>query len=445
MKQGLSRNQFLVISLTLFAMFFGAGNFIFPPNLGREAGQNFYIAIMFFCATAVLLPVLGVAAIARAKGLQSLVRRIDPVFAVVFTALLYLTIGPLFAIPRAANMPFDIAVKPFIAAENLQIWLFFYSAAYFALNYYICMNPSKLVDLLGKYLTPLLLALILLLFGAGLFFPIGEFAAPSGEYAQHAAAKGFVEGYQTMDALASLAFGIIVINAIKGVGVKDERRLVSSTIKAGMMSGIILMSIYLMLGYLGATAADLFKDMDVKDINGAVMLSRISHHYFGGAGIAILGSAFFLACLTTTLGLISSASEYFEELTKGRIKYKIWAVAWCVVGFGVANFGLTTIIKGSIPVLVAIYPIAIMLIILSLINPLIDSSKLVYRVCVYVCVVVGVVNGLDIIGVSVPLVTPFVKMMPFYDSMLGWIVPSTVTFALTYVLHLVLEKRENSF
>lgn len=445
MKQNLSRNQFLVISLTLFAMFFGAGNFIFPPNLGREAGQNFYIAIMFFCATAVLLPVLGVAAIARAKGLQSLVRRIDPVFAVVFTALLYLTIGPLFAIPRAANMPFDIAVKPFIAAENLQIWLFFYSAAYFALNYYICMNPSKLVDLLGKYLTPLLLALILLLFGAGLFFPIGEFAAPSGEYAQHAAAKGFVEGYQTMDALASLAFGIIVINAIKGVGVKDERRLVSSTIKAGMMSGIILMSIYLMLGYLGATATDLFKDMDVKDINGAVMLSRISHHYFGGAGIAILGSAFFLACLTTTLGLISSASEYFEELTKGRIKYKIWAVAWCVVGFGVANFGLTTIIKGSIPVLVAIYPIAIMLIILSLINPLIDSSKLVYRACVYVCVVVGVVNGLDIIGVSVPLVTPFVKMMPFYDSMLGWIVPSTVTFALTYVLHLILEKRENSF
>ena len=445
MKQGLSRNQFLVISLTLFAMFFGAGNFIFPPNLGREAGQNFYIAIMFFCATAVLLPVLGVAAIARAKGLQSLVRRIDPVFAVVFTALLYLTIGPLFAIPRAANMPFDIAVKPFIAAENLQIWLFFYSAAYFVLNYYICMNPSKLVDLLGKYLTPLLLALILLLFGAGLFFPIGEFAAPSGEYAQHAAAKGFVEGYQTMDALASLAFGIIVINAIKGVGVKDERRLVSSTIKAGMMSGIILMSIYLMLGYLGATATDLFKDMDVKDINGAVMLSRISHHYFGGAGIAILGSAFFLACLTTTLGLISSASEYFEELTKGRIKYKIWAVAWCVVGFGVANFGLTTIIKGSIPVLVAIYPIAIMLIILSLINPLIDSSKLVYRACVYVCVVVGVVNGLDIIGVSVPLVTPFVKMMPFYDSMLGWIVPSTVTFALTYVLHLILEKRENSF
>jgi len=443
MKQKLSKNQFLVISLTLFAMFFGAGNFIFPPNLGREAGQNFYVAIMFFCATAVLLPVLGVAAIARAKGLQSLVRRIDPVFAVLFTALLYLTIGPLFAIPRAANMPFDIAVKPFIAAENLQIWLFFYSAAYFALNYYVCMNPSKLVDLLGRYLTPLLLALILLLFGAGFLFPIGEFVAPSGEYVDHAAAKGFVEGYQTMDALASLAFGIIVINAIKATGVSDEKHLVTSTIKAGMMSGVILMTIYFMLGYLGATSAELFKD--TPNINGAELLSRVSDHYFGRIGVVILGSAFFLACITTTLGLISSASEYFEELTKGKIKYKTWAIAWCVIGFGVANFGLTTIIKGSIPVLVAIYPISIMLIILSLINPWIDSSKLIYRACVYVCVVEGVINGLDILGISVPLVTFIVKKMPFYDSMLGWIVPSTVTFAVTYVLHLIFEKRDDSF
>lgn len=443
MKGKLSRSQFLTISLTLFAMFFGAGNFIFPPNLGKEAGQNFYMAIMFFCATAVLLPVLGVAGIARAKGLQSLVRRIDPVFAIVFTALLYLTIGPLFAIPRAANMPFDIAIKPFVEGDHLQAWLFAYSAAYFALNYYICMNPSKLVDLLGKYLTPILLTLILLLFGAGFLFPIGSFVAPSGEYIHHAAAKGFVEGYQTMDALASLAFGIIVINAIKTTGVSDEKHLVSSTIKAGMMSGVILMMIYFMLGYLGATSAELFKD--TPEINGAMLLSRISDHYFGSIGVVILGSAFFLACITTTLGLISSASEYFEELTRGRVKYKTWAIAWCLIGFGVANFGLTTIIKGSIPVLVAIYPIAIMLIILSLINPWIDSSKLIYRACVYVCVVEGVINGLDILGLSIPLVTPFVKMMPFYDSMLGWIVPSTVTFAVTYVLHLIFEKRDDSF
>ncbi|MDO5046674.1 branched-chain amino acid transport system II carrier protein [Campylobacter sp.] len=443
MKPGLSKNQFLVISLTLFAMFFGAGNFIFPPNLGKDAGDNFYTAIMFFCATAVLLPVLGVAGIARAKGLQNLVRRIDPVFAIVFTVLLYLTIGPLFAIPRAANMPFDIAIKPFIENGSLQIWLFAYSAVYFALNYYICLNPSKLVKLLGRYLTPVLLILILLLFGAGFLSPIGEFAPPVGEYVHNAASKGFVEGYQTMDALASLAFGIIVINAIKQHGVQNERHMVVSTMKAGMMAGIILMIIYLMLGYLGATSAELFKDSP--DINGAALLSGISDYYFGKIGVFILGSAFFLACLTTTLGLITSASEYFEELTKGRVKYKVWVVLWCLIGFGVANFGLTTIIKGSIPVLVAIYPVSIILIILSLINPIIDSSKLVYRCCVYTCVVIGVVNGLDIIGLSIPLLTDFVKTMPFYDSMLGWVVPSIVVFVVSYVVYLMFKKREGSF
>ncbi|QCD52741.1 branched-chain amino acid transport system II carrier protein [Campylobacter sp. RM16192] len=443
MKPGLSKKKFMTISLTLFAMFFGAGNFIFPPNLGKEAGDNFYMAIMFFCATAVLLPVLGVAGIARAKGLQNLVRRIDPVFAFVFTALLYLTIGPLFAIPRAANMPFDIAIKPFVPDGSLQIWLFAYSAVYFALNYYICLNPSALVKLLGRYLTPLLLLLILLLFGAGFLYPIGEFTAPMGDYVNHSASKGFVEGYQTMDALASLAFGIIVINAIKDVGVKNERHLVVSTIKAGMMAGIILMVIYLMLGYLGATSGELFKD--TPDINGAALLSKISDHYFGKIGVVILGSAFLLACLTTTLGLITSASEYFEELSKGKVKYKTWVILWCLIGFAVANFGLTTIIKGSIPVLVAIYPVSIILIILSLINPIIDSSKIVYRSCVYTCIIIGVVNGLDIINISIPFLTPFVKTMPFYDSMLGWIVPSLVVFALSYVSYLMFHKREGSY
>ncbi|MBR8463673.1 branched-chain amino acid transport system II carrier protein [Campylobacter sp. faydin G-24] len=438
----LSRSQFMTISLTLFAMYFGAGNFIFPPNLGKEAGDHFYIAILFFCATAVLIPVLGVAGIARAKGLRNLVDRVDPIFAIVFIVLLYLTIGPLFAIPRAANMPFDIAIKPFINLDNLQIYLMVYSALYFALNYYLCMNPSRLVKLLGRYLTPILLVLILLLFGAGFLFPIGEFVAATGDYAAHPAAKGFVEGYQTMDTLASLAFGIIVINAIRAVGIKDEDHLVGSTIKAGIMAGIILMLIYLMLGYLGATSASLFKDTA---INGAELLSRISDHYFGGAGVIILGSAFFLACLTTTLGLITSAGEYFVELTNGRVRYKVWVILWCVIGFGVANFGLTTIIKGSIPVLVAIYPVAIILVILSLINHLIDSNKIIYRACVYTCVIIGIVNGLDIIGVNIPLLTNFIKTFPFYDSMLGWIVPSIVAFALSYVYYFVLDKKEGSY
>ncbi|MGP1561515.1 MAG: branched-chain amino acid transport system II carrier protein [Helicobacteraceae bacterium] len=442
MKHTLSKTQFLVISLTLFAMFFGAGNFIFPPIVGKNAGDNFYIGIMFFCATAVLLPVLGIAAIAKAKGLENLVRRVDPVFAVTFTTLLYLTIGPLFAIPRAANMPFDIAVRSYIEGGGAQQWLFIYSAAYFALNYYLCLNPSKLISVLGRYLTPILLALIAVLFVGGVLMPMGAggFGAPVGAYANHAAATGFVEGYQTMDALASLAFGIIVAKAIQDAGINNENHLVTSTIKAGMLAGAVLMTVYLMLGFLGASAASLFPEVKA---NGADLLSKISNHLFGSFGVVMLGTAFFLACLTTTLGLITATSAYFEKLTNGKIKYKTWVFIWSAVSFGVANFGLETIIQGSIPVLIAIYPVAIILIILSLINSIIDGSRLIYRACVYVSVFVGTINALDILKLEIPVVTPFVKALPFYDAMLGWIVPTLIAFVFSYMLSLIYVKKSN--
>ncbi|MGP1486152.1 MAG: branched-chain amino acid transport system II carrier protein [Campylobacter sp.] len=438
MKQKLNKREFLMIALTLFAMFFGAGNFIFPPIVGKNAGENFYIGIMFFCVTAVLLPVFGVAAIAKAKGLKNLVNRVDPIFAIVFITLLYLTIGPLFAIPRAANMPFDIAIRNFIPQENVNLSLFLYSACYFALNYYLCVNPSKIVNMLGRYLTPALLILIAMLFIAGVIFPMGEFSQPQGAYVNHAVATGFVDGYQTMDALASLAFGIIVINAVKNSGIKNENHLVISTIQAGVVAGMILLVIYLALGYLGATSASLFPQVDK---NGAMLLSYISEHLFGGAGVVVLGAAFALACLTTTIGLVTSASEYFEELTGGRIKYKFWSITWSVIGFAVANFGLETIISGSIPVLIAIYPISIILIILSLINPLIKSSKIVYRSCVYVSAFIGTVNGLDIAGLQIWFVTDLVKSFPLYDSMLGWVVPSLVAFVISYILYLFFDKK----
>lgn len=437
MNKMLNKREFLMIALTLFAMFFGAGNFIFPPIVGKSAGENFYVGILFFCSTAVLLPVLGVAAIAKAKGLENLVNRVDLVFGMVFIVLLYLTIGPLFAIPRAANMPFDIALRSNIQADSVGVWLFFYSALYFALNFYLCLNPSKIVDMLGRYLTPILLLLIALLFGAGLIFPMGDFMPPNESYQNHAVASGFVEGYQTMDALASLAFGIIVINAIKGFGVKNEKYLALATIKAGILSGVILFAIYLALGYLGATSASLYPQIDK---NGALLLSKISENLFGKAGIIVLGAAFFLACLTTTLGLITSAGEYFTQLSGGRVGYRVWVTLWCVIGFAVANFGLETIISASIPVLIAIYPVAIILILLALIDRIIGSSRLIYRSCAYVCAVVGIINGLDIAGVSLPFVSGLVKSLPFYSSMLGWITPSFVAFALAFIVDLFLKK-----
>lgn len=431
----ISKKQFLVISLMLFSMFFGAGNFIFPPMLGKEAGVNVYEAILFFCLTGVALPVLGIAAVAKSHTMDNLVRRVDPYFAMIFTVLIYITIGPAFAIPRAANMPFEVTISPFMSGDSKAIGLFVYTFIYFVINYLICINPSKMVETLGKILTPLMLILIVFLFLSNVINPIGEFGPATGKYAVHPIASGFLAGYETMDALASLVFGIVVINAIKGLGITHNGVIIKSTIKSGILAGAILMLIYMMLAYIGASASSLFPEIK----NGAALLSNITNQLFGGFGVFVLGAIFLLACLTTTVGLISSASEFFSGLVKNT-SYKFWVITWSFLSFCVANVGLNALLTYSIPVLIALYPITIVLIILALVNNFINSSKLVYRTCVYVAVVIGIVNGFDTAGIKLPLVSELFAKIPFYDIGLGWIIPEIMCFMFTYVINLFRKK-----
>lgn len=431
----ISKKQFLIISLMLFSMFFGAGNFIFPPMLGKEAGVNVYEAILFFCLTGVVLPVLGIAAVGKSHTMDNLLRRVDPYFAMTFTILIYITIGPAFAIPRAANMPFEVTIAPFISQDNQAIGLFIYTFVYFLINYLICINPTKMVEMLGKILTPLMLILIVFLFLSNLLNPIGEFGEATGKYATHPIATGFLAGYETMDALASLVFGIVVINAIKGLGLTNNKIIVKSTIKAGIFAGVILMCIYMILAYIGASASLVFPDVK----NGATLLSNITQRLYGGFGVFILGAIFLLACLTTTIGLISSASEFFSNLVKNT-SYKFWVITWSILSFCVANVGLDALLKYSIPVLVLLYPITIILIILALINNFINSSKLIYRSCVYIAVIIGIVNGFDAASISIPFVSDLFSKIPFYDIGLGWIIPEIICLMITYIIHLFRKK-----
>jgi len=432
----MSKREFFAISLMLFAMFFGAGNFIFPPMVGRDAGTNYYVAILFFCLTAVLLPVLGVAAIAKAGSLERLTKRVDDWFSVTYVTLVYLAIGPCLAIPRACNMPFEISIKPFLAEDSVGLYLIIYAAIYFILNAIVCLKLTRVVDVVGKILTPVLLLLILVFFVFGLFHPMGEFGAPQGEYAEHAMSKAFVEGYQTMDALAALVFGIIITAAMRERGISDENKLANSTVKAGIFAGGILMLAYIMLGFLGATSVSKFGDAK----NGAEILSHISNYFFGSSGRIILGVAFFLACFTTTVGLISSISTYFTKLTREKIKYEIWVYIWCIISFAIANFGLTQILKISVPILIALYPIAIVLVFLAFIDHLIDSNRLIYRACVYVAGFIGIVNAFDISKISL---IAAVKNLPFYENMLGWLFPVIFVFIVTYFIYLLCNKKDN--
>lgn len=420
--QKIGFKSLLIISLTLFSMFFGAGNFIFPPFIGSLAGDNTFLAMFGFCLTAVIFPILGIAAIAKSDGLYNLASRISPAFAIIFSVCLLMIIGPLFAIPRAGTMPFEIAVVPFLS-ENLKnsyMPLFVYSIIYFVINWYLCQNPSKMIETLGKILTPVLIALIFVLFIAAILNPMdnGSFLPASGKFAEHPIMNGVLEGYQTMDALASLNFGLLVLVAYRSLGITDEKAIVSATIKAGVIAGLILMTMYIVLSYVGASSAAMFPNPE----NGARILSNSANYLFGKYGIVILGTSIALACLTTTVGLICAISEYFDGVTK--INYKTWVFIWCVLSSAMANLGLTAIIKYAIPFLNVIYPIALTLIILSLLNVIFKSNKTIYSWTIYTVFIISFVGVLD---KSFHInYTGIFSFLPFYEQNFEWVLPGII-------------------
>lgn len=436
--KNITRSEFVVISLMLFSMFFGAGNFIFPPMLGKESGVMFSQTILYFCATAVVLPVLGVAAVARCGSVQALTSRVDNFFGPIFIVSIYLSIGPFLAIPRAANLPFEVGIAPLIAEESKWIWLAIWTIVFFVINYFISINKSKIVEILGRYLTPALLILIAVLVIAVFIAPTPPLAEATGSYATAPTSTAFMAGYDTMDAMASIVFGIVVVEVLRGFGVKDEKTLVSTTIKTGIFAGVILSLIYIALAYLGAATAGVIGEVE----NGAQILAKTAAWLFGKSGAVILGVALFLACITTTIGLTTSGSDYFNSLVP-RVGYKTWCLIFSVVSALMANIGLSGILKFGVPILVAFYPVVIVLVLLALIDHFIDSSKLVYRSCIYVTLVTGLIYSLGSVAKVLPegFVNAAKTIMPFYDYGLGWVLWVIVVFCVSYIIHAVLTKK----
>ncbi len=433
----ITRSEFIVVSLMLFSMFFGAGNFIFPPMLGKESGEIFYQTILYFCTTAVVLPVLGVAAVAKCGSVQALTNRVDRFFGPVFIVLIYLAIGPFLAIPRAGILPFEVGVKPFFEGST-SVPMLIWCVVFFIINYLVSVSKSKVVDILGKWLTPALLVLIALLVLGVFFAETPPFGTPTGKYATAPTSTAFLAGYDTMDAMASIVFGIVVINVIRGYGVSDERAVVGVTIKTGIFAGAVLAIIYISLAYLGAATAGIIGETKT----GADILTKTAVFLFGNGGLIVLGLAMFLACLTTTVGLTASGSEYFNSLMPS-VSYKIWCIIFSAVSAFFANFGLGAILEVGVPVLVAFYPVVIVLVVLALIDRFIESSKLIYRSCIYVTVVTGLIFSLGSQAKILPagFVEVAKNFMPFYDYGLGWVLWAVVAFCVTFVIHTIGNKR----
>lgn len=421
MKQ-LSRNNLTLISLTLFSMFFGAGNLIFPPFLGAQAGTNTWIAMLGFCLSAIGFPILGVIAVAKSGGLSNLAGRVHPIFSSIFTFLIYLSIGPCLAIPRTASTSFEMAVVPFISSNiNLNLIQIIYSVIFFAIALSLALYPDKLTDRLGKILTPCLLVLIFIIFAGCLIYPVGKYGVPLNDYSSNPLIKGFLDGYLTMDTIAALNFGIIISLNIKAKGIQEENSVVKETIKAGWIAGVILLFVYASLAHIGALSGGTFES----SINGAQTLTNIVLSLYGRVGIIILAIIFTIACLNTCVGLISCCSTYFCTILPS-ISYKKWACFFAVVSMIVSNAGLNKILEISVPILNAIYPVAIVLILLSFVHKWIKDYRFVYPIAILMTGITSTIYAFYQSNISIPLITSSISKMPFYDIGLGWIIPSII-------------------
>lgn len=424
----LTRNQFWVVSLMLFSLFFGAGNFIFPPIVGKMAGKEMILSMLFFGITSVVLPVLGIVAVAKANGLDSLGNRVSHKFSVLFTLMIYLSVGPLMGIPRAGTVPFEIAIAPHLTGGfSPTIALLLFTLLFFVITYLMSLNPQKMANTIGKYLTPLLILLIVVLFVSSLINPMGSYGDPIGQYEVTPYTSAFLEGYMTMDTMGALNFGIVIALVINSFNVKEESLVIGYSIKAGLISGTLLMIIYFMLAHIGASSTEAFPDTT----NGAQILSLSSNFLFGKSGSLFIGLAFTLACLTTSIGLISSCSQFFVELT-GKLDYKKWVLIWCVISFLIANVGLDTILGYTAPSLEVLYPIAIVLILLVVFESLFKTSTVVYKTTVYTTAFLSLINVITGLGVSIPYLTHAINNLPLAENKLGWILPALLAFLLSW-------------
>lgn len=427
----LDRKNTLLVGVTLFSMFFGAGNLIFPPFLGAQAGTNTWWAFVGFAFSAIGLPVLGVVAVALSGGLPQLSGRVGPRFAFVFTLLIYLSIGPCLAIPRTASTSFSMAVAPFAGSA---LWLrVLYALVFFVIAFLIALKPEKISAVLGRITGPLLLLLIFAIVVACLLHPPGEYGEALGVYAQTPLPQGFIDGYQTMDAIAALNFGIVIAENIENRGVREEKSVVSATIRAGWIAGAFLLVVYASLTHIGAMGGAKFPEAT----DGTQVLAQLSNLQFGPVGTAILGGVFFIACLNTCIGLLSCCGTYFHSQWP-KLSVPAWVGVFAIISFFISIAGLDTILKVSVPVLGIIYPVAIVLILMGIFHHFIERLYLSYFWCVLFTAIISILSQFGI-GQSLLL------HLPFYTMGLGWVVPALIGFVLGAIFSFLFPKRQGMF
>ena len=453
-----SIKEIILVSSMFFGMLFGAGNLIFPVSMGQRAGVEVFVATLGFCITGVGLPLLSVLALSSSNSasVTDMAKLVGKKFSIFFTTALYLCIGPLFAIPRTATVPFQVGVVPFLPEDTKQGMLFLFSFLFFVFALILSLKPGKLLTYVGKVLNPLFLLFLGILLFVAVLFPIGGLHAlnPVSGYEKGSFLKGIFEGYNTMDVMGALAFGNVLIQTIRSmqgneestgeesageesVGEEAEKRFRFVTVLSGSLAALLMVLLYFALSYAGAESRLVFSVQE----NGGDTLHSLSTYYFHRFGGMLLAVIIYFSCLKTAVGLISSAAMAFQEMFPERFSYRIYVFLFTICSFVISNIGLSRIIQYAVPVLFFIYPICIVLILLCLFGKAFSYNRAVFQSAIYCTIPFAFLDALKVLleralsrlpGAAAVL--SFFSPFPFFSMGLTWLLPSLLGFAFGMLL-----------
>ena len=397
-----------IVGFALFAMFFGAGNLLFPPFLGLITGKSWATGFTGFILADVGLSLLAILAIAKCNGeVSKIFSRAGHKLSIALGCAIMICIGPLLAIPRTAATTFEMGIQPIFNNFNSIV----FSIIFFGITLLLTIRPSKVVDIIGSYLTPALLIALLVLIGMGIANPLGDIQPSTIE---GVFSEGIFQGYQTLDALGAVSLGAVIITSIANKGYTKEKEQVSMTFKAGLVAGAGLLIVYGGLTYLGATVSGLFDS----NVSQAGLIVSITEMLLGFPGKVILGLIVMLACLTTAIGLTSATGQYFSKLSNNKVKYEVIVTVVCLFSLVVSNFGVDKIIQFSAPILTFVYPPTIVLVVYTLFGKFIKNDN-VFKFGTYAALFISILNIVSDFGVKVPLI----NSLPLYSLGFNWVVP----------------------
>ena len=399
----------IIVGFALFSMFFGAGNLIFPPSLGNKLGDQYLLGIIGFILTGVGLPLLAILACSKGNGtFESITNKIGTKFTLILTTILFFAIGPLLAIPRTAATTFEISILPFFPKWSPQIVM----AVYFLINLFFVLKRSSIIDTIGKFLTPALIIVLTIIIAKGIISPIGDIVSTN---ATNILSTSLLEGYQTMDALAALLFAGVITSSIADKGYKNKE-IKSVLLKSSIIAVIGLAFVYGGLTFIGAHTVNLVEP----GISNTALLVFISEKILGTFGVALIGVAIGLACLTTSIGLLTAGATFFEKISNNKLSYRFNAIVISIISYIIACQGVDKIVKLSVPILNVLYPVAITIIVITMLNKFITNIFAI-RLAVYTSLVFGFLFA---------FFSNILSFMPLASVGFGWVLPTVIALVI---------------